>query len=518
MKKTFTLIFCLIMAVSASIAQPKLREQGKPLSQTLRAKHEKANTKHDDKEQRAKRLQWLIQNQQLEKSSKQILKKLDECTSFWDDGEYPEYDKETYTYNAQGLLTEEIDYNKEMDSWVPNYKETLSYNENSKPIEYIEYSWDTETSQWQPSYKYTIQYHANGYVSQRAEYNWDSEFEVWVASNRTTATYNSNSKPITEIEEYWTGENWVYSEKTEFTYNANGYKSIETEYYWNEGTSAWINEDKSNYTYNESNNLTQRISYYWETGNWTENGKITLAYDTNGKLVENAHYYMSEGNWTGEYKGAYSYNASGNIIGYSDYSWDNADWMEDYRGTISYDSNSNLVEMFSTKWNSETSTWENSSRKEYVRDNSYTYNQILFPFGAFDYMWDINDNDDEFDLVDDSFYFSTMLNASNEYKWDSSLSDWLLRSNESFVYSDFTPTAVSIVSNQIGLYPNPATNYVIVEAENGFVELFDLQGRKVLSHSLNSGNRVSTQQLTSGIYIYSVNANGIISRGKLIVK
>jgi hypothetical protein len=67
--------------------------------------------------------------------------------------------------------------------------------------------------------------------------------------------------------------------------------------------------------------------------------------------------------------------------------------------------------------------------------------------------------------------------------------------------------------NKLSVFPNPASNYldVIVDSEQSFhlLELFDMQGRKVLSQQLwDVKNRLDIQHLERGTYLLKVNSKG----------
>ena len=83
--------------------------------------------------------------------------------------------------------------------------------------------------------------------------------------------------------------------------------------------------------------------------------------------------------------------------------------------------------------------------------------------------------------------------------------------------------SLSINENQIDdlrIFPNPAdNNYVnIISSLNGdkLVELFDVNGRKVLSTSI-SGDRLDISNLEPGFYMTRVTINGKSSTSKLII-
>ncbi|MDR0541480.1 MAG: T9SS type A sorting domain-containing protein, partial [Dysgonamonadaceae bacterium] len=76
-----------------------------------------------------------------------------------------------------------------------------------------------------------------------------------------------------------------------------------------------------------------------------------------------------------------------------------------------------------------------------------------------------------------------------------------------------TTSISQITANAISVYPNPFTDYIVVEVAGGGekAELYDLSGKAILNISLQTGsNRINTASLTRGIYI--------LKYGKEVVK
>jgi len=73
------------------------------------------------------------------------------------------------------------------------------------------------------------------------------------------------------------------------------------------------------------------------------------------------------------------------------------------------------------------------------------------------------------------------------------------------------------LTNQVLLYPNPATNLVVVETNSIIdrIEIFDLTGKKVYSKFINSLNTtIDVTSFSKGIYLITVNN----SYEKLVIK
>lgn len=82
------------------------------------------------------------------------------------------------------------------------------------------------------------------------------------------------------------------------------------------------------------------------------------------------------------------------------------------------------------------------------------------------------------------------------------------------IYGDDTCASLSIdehslINNEISFYPNPAKNTLNIVSKNeiGWVEVFDLKGKKIMSKRIaKTQGKIETKSLAKGIYLLKVNA------------
>lgn len=77
---------------------------------------------------------------------------------------------------------------------------------------------------------------------------------------------------------------------------------------------------------------------------------------------------------------------------------------------------------------------------------------------------------------------------------------------------DFTSIHSVNSPDQIQVFPNPASEFLTVGPAFGntlYIELFDIQGRLVLSGHFNEGSRIDVSNLKSGLYNVCISVNGI---------
>ena len=79
-----------------------------------------------------------------------------------------------------------------------------------------------------------------------------------------------------------------------------------------------------------------------------------------------------------------------------------------------------------------------------------------------------------------------------------------------------------LVSASIRIYPNPATEFIVFDwietPGTACIELFDIQGKIVLSQAVDNSQKVSVQHLPQGLYLYKYSVDSKTYTGKLIIK
>jgi hypothetical protein len=112
---------------------------------------------------------------------------------------------------------------------------------------------------------------------------------------------------------------------------------------------------------------------------------------------------------------------------------------------------------------------------------------------------------------------------NNWYNWDENISQWVISNKETYYYSERNINALlSIPAKYVIVYPNPATDIIVFDltniSESAKVEVFDIQGKKVLEQKLSENKQISISNLPKGLYLFRLHDIENIYIGKITLE
>lgn len=422
------------------------------------------------------------------KSAKAVKQRLDSYTykELEDDGKY-EKGKSEFVYDANGMLTHEREYNWDETAAkmvLVSVSET-TYDAAKNMIQHSNTYLDETTNQFITEYKTTYSYDNNGNIKQTISYYWD------------------------------TTNNHAAQDKTEYIYDSSKNLIQIIISYFDESTNQFVFWYRDDYKYNGSGKETQQINYIWDnyfSKQWEPSSKYEFTYDSKGNLIISLKLSANNLNniwtWAPDYKEEYTYDPNGFLTQIFEYNLDNNNqWKLDDKQVNVYDDNGNKTQWFYYfDWDVQTNQWEDIYKEEYTYDNTYTKNDLILPY-----------DDDDF------LIFTHMITEVKGYSWDSSTNGWVTSYQASLEYSPQNVTSVSRIDAElVSVYPNPFSESVSFRISGTYsqitFELFDLQGRKLLSKAISSNEKINMEGYRSGLYLYMLNVDGKVQIGKLVKK
>jgi hypothetical protein len=121
-------------------------------------------------------------------------------------------------------------------------------------------------------------------------------------------------------------------------------------------------------------------------------------------------------------------------------------------------------------------------------------------------------------------YSGQIVNKPIEYSyyyWNDTSNVWIENFKGIYYYSEQNVVNVINIENEnIILYPNPVSEYLnfsfTSKNNSGTFELFDIQGRKLISKKITNNEQLNLKYFDNGLYLYNLYIDSNRQSGKLI--
>jgi len=378
--------------------------------------------------------------------------------------------KEVYFYDNVTKNTKRVYYRWENNAWVEDDMTKYFCDDNGNVSSYIYYEYNEASGNLEPNIKTVLSYNEKNLIINKEEYNYDN---------------NSWNKQV----------------KYGYEYNDNGQLTIEYEYSVDDGE--WKLDAKTNYNYENNNNLISKISFNWIDSDWELSEKYEYTYENNNLVKENYHIW-SNNTWNINSVKKYSYNDNNDMIQEIYYSYTTeGNIIYNYKHTYTFDNNHNTLTEIDYQWN--TGSWLENKKYEIFYNMNYLLTQSIQPF--------------EFDLEIGAGNNNIITSVKGYSK---SNNDWSQIATTTLYYSehDLVSTQEKQSTENIKVYPNPASNYINVSFANNtkdaiLFNLFNIQGQIVLSKTIKNNEQINISNLPKGMYLYNILVNGDVFSGKI---
>ncbi len=276
---------------------------------------------------------------------------------------------------------------------------------------------------------------------------------------------------------------------------------------------------------------------------WKLTGKTNYTYDTDNKLSADTTYIQnwdkenSPEGWRFRNNTQYHYSKENSIDYYilSNWNIDSLKFISHKREIKQYfDDGKTIKKTVVFFWDKQNRKWEADELKENTLENNFITKRYTQTFAesptvySQDFVCDFNVTKDQLALPthgldnNEQAVSHHLIQFKYHLKGDTETNEWEEYIKTEYVYSDLkTSTSLNIgVKNEINIYPNPATNFITINViesyKDALFELFNVNGKLVLSKNIHHNESINIGTLNKGLYIYKATNGQKIITGKLI--
>lgn len=417
--------------------------------------------------------------------------------------------KQDSTFDSFGNCIQFISYEWK-DSWRPIEKTDSIFDENGRFIKFFNYEWERkdDSLQWIGDWGEEFFYGTNGNIIQKIRYEFDEDDSEWITSGQWDYEYDNNGR-LKLISYYYYEVFWY---KEEYTYDSNGNEIKFLYAHWDKQLLKWDFRRMEDHTYDENNNVTKYIVYGWdkEQEEWKTESELRYNYYEDGKLFQILDYTKDHDYFSNKHEFTYDdylicdtyyvfvidttyaifktcYDINGNLINHYNYNYgiDNiVNVLENF-----YNENNQIIHSdYYNYWNSSNGTWDEEVK------NDYTYNAE-----------------------------GNLLEHIVNSKFNGTSNQWETTSKGVYYYSEHSLTTPDIKESKgISIYPNPVIEKFKITFDSDYrsahIDIFNVQGEKIITKTIRNGEFLSLQELSDGIYFYKITIDEYIKTGKLVKK
>jgi hypothetical protein len=200
------------------------------------------------------------------------------------------------SYDADNRLYQSI-LSMDVGSGLQNYmRETFEYNANGVLNSYIAEYWQQD--EWVNGVQWLMTLNGDQ-IQTILSQEWD---QGWVNDERVNLTWDGDN--VTEnLREEWVDDNWVNDRLRDYSYENGNIVEI-FEQIWN--GSGWENSQLIELTW-ENSVTTYQLYKVWDGSNWVDDIQYTTTFE-NGKPIEDLALEWTGTEWVNDHKIEYLYN------------------------------------------------------------------------------------------------------------------------------------------------------------------------------------------------------------------
>ncbi len=420
--------------------------------------------------------------------------------------------KTVYHYNAYGqiILTEIFDQIDGSGNMLMSERTTNAYDARGFMKSDTTYELDTETDQLFARKILDYRFDAKGVKLMENCRSKSCEACTWQGDYGDEFVYDAKGRLAVKISNNLTdSDTWTAGRKMEYSYDANGFLITETEYYQDTYRKQWTGLTRLEHSLDSLHRDTTVLTYFFYPLDnvWSLGNRDQLTYDADGHLIRRDITNWSNNQWSLNGKYEYIYDTNGNRILeiHSGWSTGTKEWVPSYREEWSFDNKGNLLTQTHFEELGDNHQWTYSVQSSYQYDMNLRSEEVVWPFKP-----------GEFDMP-----FINVL-CSGKLSMRVAETDTLIDfAKINLFYSPMDVLGVKSISSSTPpwLY-NPTTRSLTFGASvsTSTMQLYDLQGRLVLSRQVSGNSSIPLNECSKGLYLIRLNKGKVVIQGMMMVK
>ena len=204
---------------------------------------------------------------------------------------FEKFNKEIFSKRNTNWWEPDTIYMYDEDNPYPLERRVFSYDKGKCTIDLTQI-WNDE--QWVDDEKVTYTYDIQNNMTEILAQIWNWDSEKWENEERMIYTYDSQNNIDTSVYQFWIFGQWdnIWKEINAYDAQNNIIEIIAQEW-----ETQWVNSEKCSNSYNTFNNLEESLYEYWEDGEWNEFWKETYSYNELNNITELLYEILENDQW-----------------------------------------------------------------------------------------------------------------------------------------------------------------------------------------------------------------------------
>lgn len=424
-------------------------------------------------------------------------------------GEWTEVYKKEYTYNKFGKLILTATYTWENNQWIEIEKEERVYNDPGNEIIYTHQIRDSVSLKLVNCCKEERTFTADGKMTREIYSQWNDRSNLWENNTKKEVSYFADE--TTTIIMKWI-EKWINSQKEIYSVNSSGKITSYALFEWIDPQ--WINTQKQEVAFDDSDREVMNNYYRWHafssaTGELRPESKEETSYDSLGIRAQIIGYRWNSDSsrWDNSFKKECTFDKKGNKLSATKSNWSQNSWQTEYYTTCSYENTDPVL------------ISNEVDRVELMYNNLYSLDEMILPDIYSDYTSYFADPTHFFDT--DNIPVKKMVLQYTRYQFDGQ--NWNIREIIRSYFSPYIATMIEEPFIPSAFIYDSKLRCVTINCANSspqlYMEISDTNGLIISSQTVSHLATISISNLKAGEYILKlIDKEKTISKKKIVVE